>query len=259
MGGAGARTVVGKVDRVKTLVIVATYNECENVEPLSAEILSSPIHADLLIVDDNSPDGTGRLADRIASQWERVHVIHRPGKMGLGGASVTGLRYAIDHGYDLAIVMDADFSHHPRYLGDLVGGMTDFDVTIGSRYVEGGSVVNWPLGRRLMSRSANAAARLSLGLRVRDCTGAFRCYRLEKMRTGVLDGMSSSGYSYLEEILYRCQSEAGMKLGEVPIVFEERRRGRSKISWKEVLSGVRLIGCLALGRLLGRTGGAPID
>ena len=237
---------------MKTLVILATYNERENIEPLAAEILASPIAADLLVVDDNSPDGTGEAADRLAAANARVCVIHRTGKRGLGSASILGLQFAIDRGYDFAIVMDADFSHHPRYLPDLVGGMDRFDVTIGSRYVAGGGVVNWPVARRLMSGTANSAARLCLGLRVRDCTGSFRCYRLAKMKTALLDRMVSTGYCYLEEILYRCQSEAGMKLGEVPIVFEERRRGRSKISSKEILAGVWLIARLALARLAGR-------
>ncbi len=234
---------------LRTLVILATYNERENIEPLSAEILASPIAAELLIVDDNSPDGTGEAADRLASENSRVHVIHRAGKRGLGSASIAGLRFAIDRGCDFAIVMDADFSHHPRHLPDLVRGMEKFDVTIGSRYVAGGGVVNWPLARRLMSRAASAVARLCLGLRLRDCTGSFRCYRLAKMKTGLLDRMVSAGYSYLEEILYRCQSEAGMKLGEVPIIFEERRRGRSKISWKEILAVMWLVGRLGLSRL----------
>jgi dolichol-phosphate mannosyltransferase len=173
-----------------------------------------------------------------------VLVSHRPGKLGLGSAALDGLRFAADHGYDFAIPMDADFSHHPRYLPALVHAMEALDVAIGSRYVPGGGVVNRSFGRRLKSRIANAYARLCLGLSVRDCTGSFRCYRLAPMKAVVLDRVASPGYAYLEEILFRCQS-AGMRLGEVPIVFEDRLAGRSKASFAEVRGvlrmGVRLL------------------
>jgi len=233
----------------RTLVILATYNERENIEPLSADVLASPIAAELLVIDDSSPDGTGEAADAIAAADARVHVIHRPGKLGLGSASILGLQYALDHGYDFAIVMDADFSHHAKYLPDLVDGMTRFDVTIGSRYVTGGGAVDWPLHRRLMSTCINLYARMCLGLKVRDCSGSYRCYRLGLMRTGVLDRMVSRGYSYLEEILYRCQS-VGMKLGEVPILFGERLGGHSKISYVEAAAAVWVIFKILLGRIV---------
>ena len=233
---------------MKTLVIIATYNERENVEPLSEGILGSPIDADLLIIDDNSPDGTGEVADAIAAASARVHVIHREGKLGLGSASITGLQFAIDHAYDYAIVMDADFSHHWRYLGDLVARMETCDVAVASRYVPGGGVENWPLARRLMSWCINTYARLLLGLPTRDCSGSYRCYRLAMMKTGVLDRMVSSGYSYLEEILYRCQA-VGMRLSEVPIVFGDRLGGHSKISYKEAVTAVWVIFRLFLGRV----------
>ena len=234
----------------RTLVILATYNERENIEPLSADVLASPIAADLLIIDDSSPDGTGDAADRLAAHEPRLHVIHRAGKLGLGSASVMGLAYAVEHDYDFAIVMDADFSHHARYLPDLLDGMTRFDVTIGSRYVAGGGALGWPVHRRLMSTCINLYARVCLGLTVRDCSGSYRCYRLAMMKTGVLDRMISTGYSYLEEILYRCQSEAGMTLGEVPILFGERLGGHSKISYAEAAGTLWVIFKLLLGRIV---------
>jgi len=229
---------------MKTLVIVATYNERENLEALAREVLLSPVAPDLLVVDDNSPDGTGQLADRLAARDPRVHVIHRPGKLGLGSAALAGLRFAAGRGYDFAVPMDADFSHHPRYLPALVDAMDALDVAIGSRYVPGGGVANRSFGRRLFSRLANAYARLCLGLSVRDCSGSFRCYRLAPMKAAVLDRVASSGYAYLEEILFHCQS-AGMRLGEIPILFEDRLAGRSKASFAEVLGvfrmGVRIL------------------
>jgi dolichol-phosphate mannosyltransferase len=239
VGVRGRSQQISETIPVKTLVIVATYNERENIEALASEILSSPIGAELLIVDDNSPDGTGALADRLAAGNPRVRVIHRTGKLGLGSAALAGLRFALGGGYEFAVLMDADFSHHPRHLAALVQAMETLDVAIGSRYVPRGGVVNRPIHRRMFSRLANAYARLCLGLRVHDCSGSFRCYRLAGLKAAVLDRMVSSGYSYLEEILYRCQS-AGMKLGEVPIVFEDRRRGRSKASCAEVWDVIRM-------------------
>ena len=235
---------------MKTLVIVATYNERDNVGPLAREVLASPIGADLLIIDDNSPDGTGQAADVLAAESERVHVIHRPGKLGLGSASLDGLRHAKDCGYDLAIIMDADFSHHPRYLPDLVAKAAGYDLVIGSRYAPGGGVANWPLRRKLMSWAINTYARWLLGLKVRDCSGAFRCYRLAKMGPEVLDAMISKGYSYLEELLYRCRL-AGMTMTETPIVFEDRRAGASKISHREAVVALWVMFRLFLGRIAG--------
>jgi len=236
---------------MKVIVILPTCNERGNIAPLTREVLASPVAADVLIVDDDSPDGTGEIADGLAAENDRVHVVHRAHKRGLGSATIDGLRLAIDRGCDFAVVMDADYSHHPRYLGDLVRGMTRFDVTIGSRYVRGGGIVGWPPSRRVLSFLANAVARLCLGLRVHDCTGSIRCYRLAMMRAGVVDRVRAEGYAYLEEILHHCRS-AGMRLGEVPIVFEPRRAGVSKLSWRELVGGLRRVITLGLARLLGR-------
>ncbi|HEY7152364.1 MAG TPA: glycosyltransferase, partial [Gemmataceae bacterium] len=164
----------------RILVSLATYNERDNLAPLLAEIHKAVPSADLLVIDDNSPDGTGQLADELVTSDPRLHVLHRPGKLGLGTAILSGMHYAIEHGYELFVNMDADFSHHPRYLPALVGGMNHadgspaVDVMIGSRYVSGGRIEGWPLRRHLMSRGVNAYARLLLGLKAKDCSGAFR-------------------------------------------------------------------------------------
>ena len=216
----------------KTLVIVATYNEAENLRPLVEQILATEPPMDVLVVDDNSPDGTGRIADELAVQTGRVKVLHRPGKLGLGTAEIAGLRRAIADAYDFAITMDADLSHDPKYLPDLIAGMATHDLMQGSRYVPGGGVVNWPWSRRLTSRLANVWARLVLGLKIADCSGAFKCYSVAKLKDFDLDAVRSTGYSFQEEILYRCH-RAGWRIGETPIIFRDRTQGRSKARIRE--------------------------
>src|SRR5690242_1129889 len=160
------------------LVVVPTYNERVNLPLVVPAILSQDPRFEVLVVDDNSPDGTGQLADELAAATPRLHVMHRPGKLGLGTATLAAMRYALEHGYDLFVNMDADFSHHPRYLAALLAGMDRQDVMIGSRYVPGGGSENWPLSRRLISRSLNSLVRLLMRIPVRDCSGAYRCYRV---------------------------------------------------------------------------------
>ncbi len=235
---------------MRTLVILATYNEAANLPPLVAEALASPIGADVLVVDDNSPDGTGAIADRLAASDGRVHVIHRAGKLGLGTASVTALRWAIENRYDVAVIMDADFSHPPRCLPELVAALDRCDVAVASRYAPGGAVVNWPLRRKVMSRCINAWARAWLGLKTRDNSGAYRAYRLSLMAP-VLDRLAAPGYAYVEEILFRCR-QAGMRFAEVPYTFEERRAGASKINMREAVRAVWTIARLGMGRCFRR-------
>ena len=218
----------------RTLVMIATYNEVENLEPLARAISAELPAADILVIDDASPDGTGQVADRLAQEGERVRVVHRVGKLGLGTATIAGMQYAIDHDYDLVISMDADFSHSPRYLPDLLAGMAEHDVMIGSRYVPGGGVRGWPWRRRWMSWAINVYSRLLLGLRARDCSGAFRCYRVAKLRQINFDRIYSRGYSFQEEFLCHCR-RAGCRIGETPIIFEDRQQGSSKINWREAL------------------------
>jgi dolichol-phosphate mannosyltransferase len=234
----------------RILVSLATYNERDNLAPLIWEIQKTLPAAEVLVIDDNSPDGTGRLADELAARNPSVHVLHRPGKLGLGTATLAALRYAMDHGYDYCINMDADFSHHPRYLPALVAGMDRHDVMIGSRYVPGGGTENWPLSRRLISRGVNALVRLLMRLPPRDCSGAYRCYRVSKLREAHLERMVSRGYSFQQEVLYRCR-RAGCRLGEVPIVFENRRAGASKVNLREAVRSLSVLTFLGVHAFFG--------
>lgn len=230
-------------DESSTLVVIATYNEIENLPELTDEVFRYAPDVDLLVVDDNSPDGTGRWCDQRAAEDDRVRVIHRSGKLGLGSATIAGMGYAIEHGYAYVLIMDADFSHHPRYIPGIRAGMdgvddkSPVDVMIGSRYVKGGGVQGWPLGRRLMSRAINAYARCLLGLKIRDCSGAFRCFRTEVLRQVDFDRIRSTGYSFLEEILWHLK-RVGARFGETPIVFVDRRQGQSKINMGEALAAL---------------------
>jgi dolichol-phosphate mannosyltransferase len=171
--------------------------------------------------------------------------LHRPGKLGLGTATIAGMRYAIEHNYEFVLNMDADFSHHPRYIASLLAGMADHDVMIGSRYVPGGGVPGWPLKRRLMSQAINAYARLLLRLSARDTSGAFRCHRIESLKKVDFTRVISRGYSFQEEMLYWCR-RAGCRIGETPIVFEDRRHGSSKINRAEAVSALGIILWLGL-------------
>jgi dolichol-phosphate mannosyltransferase len=218
----------------RTLVSLATYNERDNLAPLLQEIQQYLPDSEQLVIDDNSPDGTGRLADELAATNPRLHVIHRPGKLGLGTAILTAMRYAMDQGYDYLVNLDADFSHHPRHLPALVAGMARKDVMIGSRYVKGGGTTGWPWTRLAISRSVNGLVRLLFRLSPRDCSGAYRCYRVAKLREAHLERMVSRGYSFQQEVLYRCK-RAGCRMGETPIVFENRRAGASKVNLREAV------------------------
>ena len=191
----------------RTLITVATYNEIENLPTLVQEVLTIVPAAHLLVIDDNSPDGTGDWCDRQAQHDPRVHCLHRAGKLGLGTATIAGMQYGIDNEFDYVLNMDADFSHHPRYLPALIAGMDppggpQVDVMIGSRYVSGGGTKDWPLKRKLMSRGVNLYARMMLGLRTRDCSGAFRCYRVSMLEKINFAAIRSRGYSFQEEILW---------------------------------------------------------
>jgi len=212
---------------LKTAIVVPTYDESDNIGILAQEILSLPVQ--LLIGDDNSPDGTGEIADGWAGKDSRVFVLHRPRKMGLGTAYIAGFKRAPSLGADRVITIDADFSHHPRYIPTLLTRSETADLVIGSRYVDGGGTLNCTLGRRVLSRSANIFTRIALGLRVHDCTAGFRCYRRVVLESIDLDTIFSDGYSFLIEMLYRPQ-KMRHEIEEVPIIFEDRRRGASKIS-----------------------------
>jgi dolichol-phosphate mannosyltransferase len=237
----------------RVLVSLATYNERDNLLPLVSEIHAHLPEADILVIDDNSPDGTGELADTLARANPRVHVVHRPGKQGLGTATVAAMRYAIAHEYTFLINMDADFSHHPRYLPALRERARDYDVVIGSRYIPGGGVQGWPWTRAIMSWGVNALSRVLFRLPVRDTSGAYRVYRVSLLRRLPLGQLWSKGYSFQEEVLYLCR-RAGGRFAEVPIVFENRREGTSKVNLREAVRSLAILGLLGVAALLGLEG-----
>lgn len=242
----------------RTLVTLATYNEMENLPRLVDEIFTALPQAHLLVVDDNSPDGTGRWCDERAERDGRLHCLHRAGKLGLGTATIAAMQHAIDGGYDVMVNLDADFSHPPRYLPQLVAGLAErdergawrYDVMIGSRYVRGGAIEGWPLKRHVMSRCVNLYARWMLGLAPRDCSGAFRAYRVELLGRLDFAAIRSRGYSFQEEILWLLK-RAGARLGEVPITFVERQHGQSKIDAREAYAALGVIFRLGLKNYLG--------
>ncbi|CAN5735234.1 polyprenol monophosphomannose synthase [soil metagenome] len=228
-----------------------TYTDAENLGPLVLVIREYAPDASILIIDDNSPDGTGAVADSLRATLPAIHILHRPGKLGLGTAMLAGMRYAIDHKYDYFLNLDADFSHPPRFIPDLLAGMDRHDVMIGSRYIKGGGVESgFNLRRKFMSTGINLYARLFLGLRTKDNSGSFRCYRVTKLTEINFARIHSKGYSFVEEILYRCK-EVGCRLGESPILFEDRRAGQSKIDQKEAVRALQIIFRLGLERAFG--------
>jgi dolichol-phosphate mannosyltransferase len=228
------------------LVIIPTYNERENLPLLLPQVLAFQ-ELSVLVVDDGSPDGTGDIVASEMEHNERVHLLRRAGKQGLGTAYVAGFRYALERGADYIFEMDADFSHDPRYLPDLLHtAETAYDLVIGSRYVPGGGTTDWGLGRQLISRGGNIYARLILGLPVADMTGGYRCYRREALEAIDLDHIRSNGYSFQIEMAYRVH-QAGLRVGEVPIVFPDRRVGASKMSKNIVFEALSNVVKLRLG------------
>jgi dolichol-phosphate mannosyltransferase len=229
---------------------MATYNERDNLTRLLDEIHAVVPAVDVLVIDDHSPDGTGHVADERAAKDSRIHVLHRAGKLGLGTAILAGMAYAIEHGYDYFVNMDADFSHHPRYLPALLAGMKKHDIMIGSRYIPGGGTTGWPLKRKVMSSGVNLVVRLLMRLPSKDNSGGYRCYRVAKLRQTDLTQLLSHGYSFQEEVLYRCY-KAGCRIGETPIVFEDRRVGSSKMNLREVMRSMGILLYLGLQSFLG--------
>jgi dolichol-phosphate mannosyltransferase len=211
-------------------LVLPTYNEADNLEALVAAVLADlPADARILVVDDGSPDGTGRIADRLAADEEQVEVLHRPRKEGLGPAYLAGFRRALEAGAGFVIEMDCDFSHDPADLPRLLAAAADSDLVIGSRYVDGGRVENWTPLRKAISRGGSTYSRLVLGLQVRDLTGGFKCFRREVLEAIPLGSISSRGYAFQVELTYRA-AQAGFRIVEIPIVFHERRAGASKMS-----------------------------
>jgi dolichol-phosphate mannosyltransferase len=228
---------------VKSLIIIPTYKEKENIERLVRTLFDLGQEIEILIVDDNSPDGTGDIADRLAAQDDRVHVLHRPGKLGLGSAYIQGFKFALDHGYDLIFEMDADFSHDPSYIPHFLEKIKECDVVLGSRYVQGVNVINWPMSRLLLSSFANFYTRIITGLPVKDATGGFKCYRRSALQAIDLDNVKSDGYSFQIEMTFKCWKK-GFRISEMP--------GHSKMSKKIVREAVVMVWRLRLMSLLGR-------
>ncbi len=234
---------------MKPVVIVPTYNERDNINILLNDLLSLPVNLSVINVDDNSPDGTGELSDAWAARYpDRVQVVHRAGKLGLGTAYIAGFKRAFQADFDRIMTMDADFSHHPRYIPSMLDLSRERDIVIGSRYVPGGGTLNCSAKRKALSRGANTFAKVMLGLRAQDCTAGCRCYRREVLQAINLDGIRSNGYSFLIEMLFNVQ-RCGFSIGEVPIIFEDRRRGTSKISQNEVVRALQTVERLSVRRL----------
>lgn len=236
---------------LKITVIVPTYNERHNLEELAPQVLAQLPGIELLVVDDGSPDGTGEFADALAAADDRVHVLHRPAKMGLGSAYVLGFRYALDAGADLVIQMDADFSHDPKVIPELVARADTHDVVLGSRYITGANVVNWPLQRLFLSYFANVYTHIVTGLPLRDSTGGFKCFRRAVLESLNLESIRSDGYSFQIEVNFRCWRN-GFSIMELPIVFVDRHSGTSKMSRRIVWEAMWLVWRLRLERIFRR-------
>lgn len=231
-------------------LIIPTYNEAANIEPIVRAALAqleqaAPSRHRVLVVDDNSPDGTGQIADRLAGELEPVEVLHRPGKAGLGQAYLAGFSRALAGGAEFVIEMDADFSHDPRYLPDLIAAAGEADMVLGSRYVKGGGVKDWGAVRRLISRAGGVYARWILGVHVQDLTGGFKCIRRRVLETIDLDSVRAEGYVFQIEVTYRAIL-AGLSVREIPIVFTDRRVGSSKMSSRIALEAMWRVPLLRL-------------
>jgi dolichol-phosphate mannosyltransferase len=215
--------------RRRALVVLPTYDEAENIGPITEAILAASPELDVLVVDDASPDGTGRLADAIAAREPRVKVLHRAGKQGLGRAYLAGFAVALREGYELVFEMDADFSHDPKYLPRMLERAASADLIVGSRNVPGGGTVNWGLGRRVLSKGGSLYARTILGVPIRDLTTGFKCFRREVLEAIELETVTTTGYAFQIELTYRA-IRRGFRVEELPIVFVDRRAGQSKMS-----------------------------
>lgn len=231
------RPALRAVPEPSVLVVVPTFNEVDNVEPLSRGVLKALPRGELVFVDDNSPDGTASRIAELSRSDPRIGLLSRRAKLGLGTAYLAGFSRGLAGGYDVVVTMDGDLSHDPAYLPELVAATSRSDVVIGSRYVPGGGVRNWSVHRRLLSRCANAYARTLLEVPVRDCTSGFRAYRAQVLRSLPLGSIRSSGYSFLEEMLFLAD-RGGFRLGEIPILFIDRLGGHSKISSAEIFLAV---------------------
>ena len=244
------------LDRV--VVLIPTYNEKDNLPRIVGRVRTSVPSADILVLDDNSPDGTGAVADGLAASDPQVHVLHRPGKQGLGAAYKAGFAWALERGYDAAVEMDADGSHQPEQLPALLEGARDADLVIGARWVRGGSVVNWPAHRKALSVGANIYTKLMLGLPVNDATGGYRVYRTSALRAMDLDSVSSAGYGFQVDMTVALV-RAGLRAVEVPIEFVEREIGESKMSGNIVSEAFVNVGKAGVAHRVGQLRGLAAE
>ena len=213
----------------KTLVVVPTYNEQENLPPLAQRLLNLPVQVDLLVVDDNSPDGTGKLADALSAKHPSIHVLHRTEKSGLGRAYIAGFKWALERGYEFVFELDGDFSHNPDDIPMFLEAAKEADLVLGSRYLNGIRIINWPLSRLMLSKSAAAYVRIVTGMPFTDPTGGYKCFRRRALQAIDLEAVRSNGYSFQIEMTHKLWRQ-GMKVVEVPIIFTERLQGHSKMS-----------------------------
>jgi dolichol-phosphate mannosyltransferase len=225
----GAEGAASTPENQRVLVIIPTYNERENIERITTRVLESVPSANVLVVDDGSPDGTGKIADELAGNDRRVHVMHRTEKAGLGAAYIAGFEWGLDAGYDVLVEMDADGSHAPEQLPRLLAALSRADLVLGSRWVPGGTVVNWPRSREFLSRGGNLYTRLALGVDLKDATGGYRAYKREVLEAIDYTATASQGYCFQVDLAWRTL-RAGFRVVEVPITFAERERGESKMS-----------------------------
>ena len=236
---------------MKTLVIIPTYNERENIERIVPQVLEKDPSIHVLIVDDGSPDGTGEIADRMAKENDRILVLHRKNKSGLGTAYITGFKFALEKSYDLIFEMDCDFSHDPEYIPHFLEAIKDADLILGSRYISGVNVINWPMSRLLLSYYANVYSRWVTGLPLKDATGGFKCFRREVLEAIDFNKVKSNGYSFQIEMSFRAWKK-GFRIKEIPIVFEDRKAGQSKMSKKIVREAIWMVWRLRWWSLLGK-------
>jgi dolichol-phosphate mannosyltransferase len=222
------------------VIVMPTYNECENIESMVRQLFGLDVGLSMIIVDDNSPDGTGDIADRLAQEFPQLKVEHRAGKQGLGTAYKHGFKVALDMGADYIFEMDADFSHNPKYIPEFLEAIKQHHIVLGSRYVEGGGTENWGWSRKLISRGGSFYARLFTGMKIKDTTGGFRCFRSDVLRQIDFSRISASGYGFQVELSYVC-TIMGFDIYELPIIFTDRRVGESKMSKAIVFEAMRLV------------------
>ena len=224
----------------KTLIVMPTYNERENLPRMAERLLGLPVNVDMLIVDDNSPDGTGKLADDLAAKHSTIHVLHRPAKNGLGRAYLAGFQWALDHGYEFVFEMDGDFSHNPDDIPVLLAAAQNADLVLGSRYLNGIRIINWPLSRLMLSKGAATYVSIITGMPFTDPTGGFKCFRRQALQALNLGDVRSNGYSFQIELTHKLWRQ-GMRILEVPIIFTERAQGHSKMSGHIIREAVIMV------------------